>query len=266
MKVGIVGCMGRMGQLLVRNVIAHQETELSGGIDRPDSKDIGKDLGVIVGAPETGVFVSNDASDLFMSSDVIIDFTTPAATVKHAALARDTDTSLVIGTTGLSDEDNQKIRDVADTVCIVKAGNMSIGINLLTFVIEELSRNLNDHYDIEITEMHHRDKIDAPSGTALMLGEAAAKGKGLSLPDLAAFDRSGVSKPRSKREIGFTSLRGGDVIGDHSVIFAGKGERIEITHRASSRLLFATGAIRAALWTQERKPGLYSMKHVLSKD
>jgi len=263
MKIGIVGCGGRMGRMLVQAVQANEKASLSGGTEHAGSDALGSDLGIIAGGEASGTLIGDDASALFAVSDVIIDFTTPMATVFHANLAAETGTALVVGTTGMAEEEMARLADAAASTCIVQAGNMSVGVNLLTCLVEQVSKSLDAAFDIEIVEMHHRHKVDAPSGTALMLGEAAAAGRGVDLAAVSQCVRDGHTGPRPSGEIGFATLRGGDVIGDHSVIFAGEGERVELSHKASSRSLFANGAIHAALWTQGRSAGLYSMKQVL---
>ena len=195
--------------------------------------------------------------------DVVIDFTIPAATLAHAKLAAEHGTAMVIGTTGLSEADMAEIAAAAENTAIVHAGNMSLGVNLLVVVAEQVAAALGSDYDIEVLEMHHKHKIDAPSGTALMLGKAAAQGRGVDHGDAAVMSREGETGARPEGAIGYATLRGGDVIGDHSVIFAGPGERIELTHKAGDRRLFGAGAIRAALWTEGKAPGLYTMRDVL---
>ncbi len=263
MKVGVVGCAGRMGRMLVQTILSNEKTELSGGTEHAGSDFLGKDLGFLIGAEPTGLSVSEDARGLFDSSDAVIDFTTPMATVFHAGLAAETGTALVVGTTGMGDEEMSRLSDAASSACIVQAGNMSVGVNLLTGLIEKVSATLGDDFDIEIVEMHHRHKVDAPSGTALMMGEAAAAGRDVDLDSVSQRVRDGHTGPRKAGDIGFATLRGGDVVGEHTAIFAGEGERIELTHKAASRAIFSNGAVRAALWTDGREPGLYSMKQVL---
>ncbi len=266
MKIGIVGCAGRMGRMLVQTVLVCESANLSGGTEHSGSNALGSDLGALVGLEPTGLMVSDDARALFSASDVVIDFTTPMASVFHAGLAAETGTALVIGTTGMGADEITRLSDAAAAACIVQAGNMSVGVNLLSGLVEQVSAILGADYDIEVVEMHHRHKVDAPSGTALMLGEAAAAGRGVHLDAVSQRVRDGHTGPRNSGDIGFATLRGGDVVGDHSVIFAGEGERLELTHKAASRSIFANGAIRAALWTKGRAAGLYSMKQVLGFD
>lgn len=257
MKIGIVGCGGRMGQMLVKAVEAAQGAVLAGGTERPGSSLIGTAIGTR-GAP-----VHDNAGALFAAADAVIDFTAPAATVAHAALAAETGTVLVVGTTGLSKEDEAVLAETAKKVAVVYAPNFSVGVNLLMALTERAAAILGDDYDIEIVEMHHRRKVDAPSGTALGLGRAAAKGRAVELEQVWCKSRDGHTGARRQGEIGFATLRGGDVVGDHTVMFAAEEERVELTHKASTRAVFAKGAVRAALWAQGQKPGLYSMRDVL---
>ncbi len=263
MNIGIVGCAGRMGRMLISTVLETGGASLAGGTERPGSDAVGKDLGVLAGADDVGVAVGDDTRALFEASDVVIDFTVAATTRDHVTLAAKTGTALVIGTTGLSDEDHAAIDTAAKSICIVQAGNMSVGVNLLLGLVEQAAAALGDDYDIEVLEMHHRHKVDAPSGTALMLGEAAAAGRKVDLKDKAQRVRDGHTGARKAGDIGFATLRGGGVVGEHSVIFASEKDRIEITHKAADRALFATGAVRAALWCGGRAPGRYTMRDVL---
>jgi len=263
MKIGIVGCAGRMGRMLIAEVLHTKGAKLGGGTELAKSPLIGTDLGILVGQRAAGVKVTSDAKALFESCDAVIDFTAPAATLAHADLAAKSGTALIVGTTGLPASAKAKLKTSAKKTVIVQAPNMSTGVNVLLALTEKLAGVLADDYDIEIVEMHHRHKVDAPSGTALGLGEAAAKGRGVALEKVARRSRDGQVGARPKGEIGFATLRGGDVVGDHTVVFATEGERIEITHKASSREVFARGAVRAAMWTKKKKAGLYSMRDVL---
>jgi 4-hydroxy-tetrahydrodipicolinate reductase len=263
MKIGIVGCAGRMGRMLIAEVLRTKGAKLGGGTELAKSPLIGTDLGTLVGQKAAGVKVTSDAKALFESCDAVIDFTAPAATLAHADLAAKFGTALIVGTTGLPTSAKAKLKTSAKKTVIVQAPNMSTGVNVLLALTEKLAGVLADDYDIEIVEMHHRHKVDAPSGTALGLGEAAAKGRGVALEKVARRSRDGQVGARPKGEIGFATLRGGDVVGDHTVIFAADGERIEITHKASSREVFARGAVRAAMWAKKKKAGLYSMRDVL---
>ena len=263
MRIGIVGCAGRMGQMLMRQVLATAGCTLSGGTDREDHPKFGQDLGVLLGEAALGLNVTADAGTLFDGADAVIDFTTPAATLAHAGLAVKTGTVHVIGTTGLTPAQKAGLAGAGQSTRIVFAPNMSVGVNLAMALVEKVASVLDGDTDIEIVEMHHKHKVDAPSGTALGLGEAAAAGRTVALDEVAVKSRDGHTGAREKGTIGFATLRGGDVVGDHSVIFASEGERIEITHKASDRVIFARGAVRAALWAQDRPNGLYSMRDVL---
>lgn len=257
MKIGIVGCGGRMGQMLVKAVDEAAGATLAGGTERPGSALVGGSTGA-QGAP-----VHDNPAALFADAEAVIDFTVPVATVAHARLAAATGTALIVGTTGLSKDDEAALAEAAKVVPVVYAPNFSVGVNLLLGLTEKVAAILAEDYDIEIVEMHHRRKVDAPSGTALGLGRAAAKGRGVDLEQVWCKARDGHPGARPKGEIGFATLRGGDVIGDHTVMFAAEEERIELTHKASTRAVFAKGAVRAALWAKDQKPGLYSMRDVL---
>lgn len=263
MKIGIVGCAGRMGRMLVREVIESRDFTFAGGTEPTGSPFIGKDPGELAGVECSQLVITDDTMSVFKASDAIIDFTSPAATVAHAKLAADLGTAMVAGTTGLSGEDMKELESAARSIPIVQAPNMSVGVNLLFAVTELVAARLGIDYDIEIVEMHHRYKVDAPSGTALGLGKAAAKGRDVDLDSVSVPSRVGNTGPRQPGDIGFATLRGGDVVGDHTVVFATEGERIELTHKASSRSIFARGAVRAAAWTKGKQPGLYSMADVL---
>ncbi|MDH3229116.1 MAG: 4-hydroxy-tetrahydrodipicolinate reductase [Alphaproteobacteria bacterium] len=263
MKIGVVGAAGRMGRMLVRQAGENRDCALAGATERPDSEAVGQDAGMLAGIGEIGVAVGDDAAAMIAHVDAVIDFTAPGATVAHAALAAQAGAAMVIGTTGLADSHMEALRRAARHVPVVVAPNMSAGVTLLMALVEQVARTLDDTYDIEIFEMHHRHKVDAPSGTALGLGRAAAAGRDVDLDAVARMAREGHTGARPRGEIGFATLRGGDVVGDHTVVFAGDGERIELTHKASSRQVFAAGAVRAALWTRGKPPGLYAMRDVL---
>lgn len=258
MKIGIVGCGGRMGQMLVQAVLDNDGCTLIGGTERAGSEWVGRDLTPAAPSP-----IHADPAVLFGAADVVIDFTAPAATVAHAALAAASKTALVVGTTGLTAEDEAKLAEAATRVPVVYAPNFSVGVTLLMALTERAAAILGEEYDIEILEMHHRKKVDAPSGTALGLGRAAARGRDVALDSVWCKTRDGHTGARPRGEIGFATLRGGDVVGDHTVMFATEGERVELTHKASSRAIFAKGAVRAARWIEGRAPGLYSMRDVL---
>ncbi len=263
MRVTVVGVSGRMGQQLVRAVGENTELVLTGATEREGHDWVGQDLGVALGGPEMGVTVSDDPVATFAQTDAVLDFTIPAATLAHAAVAAQARAVHVIGTTGFSDEDLKQLDAAARHAVIVRAGNMSLGVNLLTELTRKVAAVLGEEFDIEIVETHHNQKIDAPSGTALMLGEAAADGRGVTLADVRDSGRDGITGARKRGDIGFAALRGGDVVGEHDVIFAGAGERLVLRHIATDRMLFARGAVRAALWGRDQKPGAYSMKDVL---
>lgn len=264
MKIGIVGAGGRMGRMLTATVLETEGAQLAGGTERPDSPLLGRDMGELAGTGQAaGVALTGDAPALFQAADVVIDFTQPDATVGHAALATQAGAAMVIGTTGMSADQQAAIDAAAAAVPIVQAGNMSLGVNLLVGLAEQVAASLGIDYDIEVVEMHHKHKVDAPSGTALMLGKAAAQGRGIDHEGAAVYSREGHTGPRPEGSIGYATLRGGDVVGDHTVIFAGPGERIELSHKAANRGIFARGAVRAALWCARREPGKYSMRDVL---
>ncbi len=263
LKIGVVGCGGRMGQTLVRIVTETEGGALAGASEVPDHPAIGKDAGALAGLDPLGVAISDDPAAVFDACDVVIDFTVPAASARHAHLAFETKTALVLGTTGLDRDQAERVEEAAAAAAVVWAPNMSLGVNILFALTERVARALGDDWDIEIVEMHHKHKVDAPSGTALGLGRAAAAGRGVDLDTVSQRVRDGHTGPRKRGDIGFATLRGGDVTGDHTVIFATEGERVELSHKAASRDIFARGAVRAALWTRGRKPGLYDMADVL---
>ena len=263
MKIGITGCAGRMGRMLMAEVIGSEGAELAAGAERPGHDAIGRDLGLLAGGEPIGIEVTADPQVLFGLAETVIDFTTPENTMVNAGIAAATGRPLIIGTTGLEAEHMAAIDRAAEKTVIVQAANMALGVNLLLGLVERVAKALDSNYDIEIVEMHHRHKVDAPSGTALALGRAAANGRGVELDDVAKRGRDGPGGARRPGDIGFASLRGGDVAGDHTVVFAGPGERIELTHRAADRSIFARGALSAALWCAGRRPGRYSMTDVL---
>jgi 4-hydroxy-tetrahydrodipicolinate reductase len=263
MKIAIMGAAGRMGRELIRAIAAEPDCEISGATEAASSTVLGKDIGVLAGLDPIGISVSSDAAAVIAASDAIVDFTVPKASVEFARLAANSKTAAIIGTTGFDSDQETAIAESAKKTAIVKAGNMSLGVNLLLAMARQAAAALGNDFDIEIVEMHHRMKVDAPSGTALMLGEAAAAGRGINLGEISVRARDGVTGPRRRGDIGFATLRGGTVVGEHSVIFAGEGERIELTHRATDRGIFARGAVKAALWTNGRAPGLYDMTNVL---
>ncbi len=261
--IAVVGASGRMGQTLIRVVEETQGVYLSGVTDRPGHEWIGQDLGRMMGGAANGVIVEDDPLEVFARSQAVLDFTTPAASMLHAELAAQARLTHVIGTTGLERGHLERLAAAARHAVIVRAGNMSVGVNLLTVLTRKVAEVLGPDYDIEIVEMHHRGKVDAPSGTALMLGEAAAAGRRVNLADAAERGRDGITGPRGEGAIGFASLRGGDMVGEHEIIFAGPGERVVLRHVATDRQLFARGAVRAALWGHHQEPGQYTMLDVL---
>ena len=263
MKIGITGCGGRMGQMLIREVSANKETVLSGGTEKSNSRFLGDDLGQLSGIGKLDLQVGDDPTKLFMKSDAVIDFTSPIASVEHANLAVKNSTNLILGTTGLDEEQIETIKGYAKKTVIVHASNFSVGVNLLLGLAKQASSVLRDDFDIEIVEMHHREKVDAPSGTAIAIGEAVASGRKVQLADRATKVRDGIIGRRKEGSIGFATLRGGAVVGEHNVLFASDGERIELAHKASDRSIFAVGAIRAALWAANKRAGYYSMRDVL---
>lgn len=262
-KIGVVGAAGRMGQMLVRQIAATEGCRLAGATEQPGSDALGKDAGTLAGLDALDVTVGDDPAAMIAGVDAIVDFTVPAATAEHARLAAQAETALIAGTTGLDPAEEESVTLAARHVPVVRAPNMSIGVTLLLALTEQVAGILGPDYDIEIVEMHHRHKVDAPSGTAVGLGEAAARGRKVDLAEVRQAVRDGHTGPRPEGQIGFATLRGGDVAGDHTVIFAGEGERLELTHKAGSRQIFAAGAIRAALWTRGKPSGLYTMKDVL---
>ena len=263
MRLVVAGASGRMGRALVQLIHETEGAALVAALAQPDSIAIGQDAGLLAGCGRMGVDITGDALKAASIADGILDFTSPRASLELAGLAAQARIVHVIGTTGFSAEDQARIEAAARHAVIVKSGNMSLGVNLLAALVEKVAHTLSADYDIEIVEMHHRQKVDAPSGTALLLGAAAARGREVSLEDHSVRGRDGQTGARVKGTIGFASLRGGTVVGDHSVIFAGPGERIELTHKAEDRHIFARGALQAALWGRSRKPGLYSMADVL---
>lgn len=263
MGLVVVGAAGRMGRTLLRAVHEANGAFVAGAVERGGAPEIGRDAGELAGIGPIGVAVTDDPLPAFARADGVLDFTAPAATVEFAGYAAQARIVHVVGTTGCSPEDDAAIAAAARHATIVKSGNMSLGVNLLAVLVEQAARALGAEFDIEVLEMHHRHKVDAPSGTALLLGRAAAEGRAIDLDGHAVRVRDGVTGPREEGSIGFATLRGGSVIGEHSVILAGPGERLVLSHHAEDRSLFAAGAVRAALWARDRKPGLYTMRDVL---
>ena len=259
----ITGASGRMGQMLIAEVLASDKARLVGAVDREGHDWVGQDLGQAMGGASLGVTVTDDPLAAFQNADVVIDFTSPAATVAHAEIAARAGVAHVVGTTGMTADDLASIKGASAKTQIVQAGNMSLGVNLLVQLTQKVAAALDEDFDIEIIEAHHRHKVDAPSGTALMLGEAAAQGRGVSLDDVADRGRDGITGARRTGDIGFTALRGGDVVGEHDVIFAADGERIVLRHLATDRRIFSRGALKAALWAKAQPSGFYDMLDVL---
>jgi 4-hydroxy-tetrahydrodipicolinate reductase len=266
MRLVVVGAAGRMGRSLIRVIAETPGCVLSAAIDRPGSSALGQDAAVLAGLPASGVKVSDDALAAFVEAEGVLDFTTPDATTAFAGLAAQARIVHVVGTTGLEPEHLAKLEAASRHAAIVRSGNMSLGVNLLAALVRKVAATLGTDWDIEIAEMHHRMKVDAPSGTAVLLGEAAAEGRGIDLAQCRVAVRDGQVGARPAGSIGFAALRGGTVVGDHKVIFAGAGERLELAHIAEDRGLFAQGAVKAALWGRGRKPGLYAMADVLGLD
>lgn len=259
----VTGASGRMGQMLIRLIAASDKARLVGCVEREGHGWIGRDIGACMGGAEIGVTVTDDPIEVFAKAQAVIDFTAPAATVEFAALAAQARAVHVIGTTGLEAEHLAKLGAAARHAVIVRAGNMSLGVNLLVRLTQKVAAALDGDWDIEVVEAHHRHKVDAPSGTALMLGEAAAEGRGVALAEVRDSGRDGITGARKRGDIGFSAIRGGDVVGEHDVIFAADGERIVLRHLATDRAIFARGALKAALWGQSAKPGEYDMMDVL---
>ena len=259
----VTGASGRMGQTLIRLSQGSEKLHLAGCVERSGHPWIGRDVGEAMGGSPLGVKVTDDALEAFSRAQAVVDFTSPSASVDFAALAAQARAVHVIGTTGLEPEHLAKIESASHHAVIIRAGNMSLGLNLLVRLTQKVAAALDADWDVEIVEAHHRMKVDAPSGTALMLGAAAAEGRGVSLDDTKVSGRDGITGARHKGSIGFSAIRGGDIVGEHDVIFAGEGERVILRHLATDRSIFARGALRAALWGQGQKPGQYDMMDVL---
>jgi len=259
----VTGASGRMGQMLSKTVLASDAARLTGAVERPGHDWIGRDLGEAMGGAAVGVTVTDDPLEAFATAQAVLDFTAPDATVEFAALAAQARAVHVIGTTGLEPGHLAKLSAAARHAVIVRAGNMSLGVNLLVQLTRRVAEALDADFDIEVVEAHHRHKVDAPSGTALMLGEAAAEGRGIALDGVSDRGRDGMTGARARGHIGFSAIRGGDIVGEHDVIFAAEGERVILRHVATDRAIFARGALKAALWGQGRAPGEYDMADVL---
>jgi len=263
MQIGVIGVNGKMGQSVAKAVMQNNLTDISAGLVRLGSVLVGKDIGTIIGCENLGIVASDNLELLIKNSEVIIDFSSPDLALQTAMLVAKHHKILISGTTGFSIEQKQQLVEYSKNCVIIWSANMSIGINLLMNLSEQVAKILHNDYDVEILEMHHKNKVDAPSGTALSLGEAVAKGRNLNFGEVCRKTREGLVGKRAENEIGFCALRGGDVIGDHSVIFAGNGERIELVHKASNRDIYAIGAIRAAIWAEGKADGFYTMQDVL---
>jgi 4-hydroxy-tetrahydrodipicolinate reductase len=263
-RIAVVGASGRMGLCLIKaSALAVSHAELSVAVSRPGSLAIGKDAGELAGISATGIKIVADLASVIDQFDVLIDFTRPDASMDFIEICRQAGKKIVIGTTGYSDTQKALIAQAAKDVAIVMAPNMSVGVNLSLKLLEMTAKVMGDSTDIEVIEAHHRHKVDAPSGTALRMGEVIAKTLGRDLKDCAIYGREGNTGERDKKTIGFSTIRAGDIVGEHTVMFADDGERVEITHKASSRMTFANGAVRAAVWLQNKSQGLYDMQDVL---
>ena len=263
LKIGVMGAAGRMGGAIIRQVTETDGCAVVAAADAPGIPAIGRDAGETSGIDALGVAIGDDAAAVFDAADAVIEFTLPGPTIEHSALAAEGGVAHVIGTTGLSAAEEKTLRQAGERATVVHAPNMSLAVNILFALTRQVAGLLDDQFDIEIVEMHHRHKVDAPSGTALGLGRAAAAGRGVDLDQVAQMTREGHTGARERGRIGFATLRGGDVVGDHSVIFAADGERLELVHKAGSRQIFARGAVHAALWTAGKPPGFYTMFDVL---
>jgi len=262
-RIAVMGAAGRMGKILIEAVGQAEGAKLTAAMDRPDSSLIGADAGELAAQGKIGVTLAGDLNAVLDQFDVLIDFTHPSVTLKNLEICRRAGKAMVIGTTGFSPEERQQLEAAAQEIPIVFAANYSVGVNLCLKLLDTAARVLGDDVDIEIIEAHHRHKVDAPSGTALRMGEVVANALGRDLQKVAVYGREGQTGARERETIGFATVRAGDVVGDHTVLFAADGERVEITHKASSRMTFAKGAVRAALWLQTQPAGLYDMQDVL---
>ena len=263
-RIAVTGAGGRMGKTLIEAIAVAQGAQLTAAIERPDSSLIGVDAGELAGIGKNGIPIVATLEEVIDQFDVLIDFTAPAATLANAIVCRDAGKAIVVGTTGFSDVQKKDLLKAQQQIALCIASNYSVGVNLCFKLLETAAKVLGDEVDIEIYEAHHRHKVDAPSGTALSMGEIIAETLGRDLKKCAVYGREGQTGARDRETIGFATVRAGDIVGDHTVTFAAEGERVEITHKASSRMSFARGAVRAALWLKEQKPGLYDMRDVLS--
>ena len=263
LKVVVTGASGRMGQTLVNLITKSDKMELVGALERPNHEWVGQDIGLAMGGSKLGVVLSEDPIEVIANAEAVIDFTTPSATIEFSKLAAQARAIHIIGTTGLSKKDLEKIKAASFHSVIVRAGNMSLGVNLLVALTKKVAAALDEEFDVEIIEQHHKHKVDSPSGTALMLGEAAADGRGIRLAETAVKGRDGITGARKKGSIGFASIRGGDIVGKHDVLFASNGEQLILSHNATDRNIFARGALKAVIWSRDKQPGQYDMMDVL---
>ena len=262
-RVAVVGASGRMGLCLLKAALAAENAELTVAVSRPESLAIGKDAGELAGVAAAGITVGDDLAALTDRFDVLIDFTRPDASMNYIDICRQAGKKVVIGTTGYNEAQKAAIAETAQDVPIVIAPNFSVGVNLSLKLLEMTAKVMGDYTDIEVIEAHHRHKVDAPSGTALRMGEVVAAALGRDLKDCAIYGREGDTGARDRKTIGFSTIRAGDIVGEHTVMFADEGERVEITHKASSRMTFANGAVRAAVWLADKRQGLFDMQDVL---
>lgn len=262
-RIAVAGAAGRMGRNLVRATFLNQDARVGAGSERPESSLVGVDVGELCGEGKFDVVLTDDLAKEIDNFDVIIDFTAPASTLANLELCRQHGKSIVIGTTGFSEQERATIDEIAQSVPIVMAPNYSVGVNLVFKLLEKAAKVMGDYCDIEIVEAHHRHKVDAPSGTAIGMGEAIAGAMGNQLSDVAVYAREGITGERTKDEIGFATIRAGDIVGEHTAMFADIGERVEITHKATDRMTFANGAVKAAVWLSQKSPGFYTMTDVL---
>ena len=263
LKVVVTGASGRMGQTLVNLITKSDKMELVGALERPNHEWVGQDIGLAMGGSKLGVVLSEDPIEVIANAEAVIDFTTPSATIEFSKLAAQARAIHIIGTTGFSENELEKIKAASFHSVVVRAGNMSLGVNLLVALTKKVAAALDEEFDVEIIEQHHKHKVDSPSGTALMLGEAAADGRGISLTETAVRGRDGITGARKKGSIGFASIRGGDIVGKHDVLFASNGEQLTLSHNATDRNIFARGALKAVIWGRDKQPGQYDMMDVL---
>jgi len=263
MRIAVSGAAGRMGRALIKACHELPGVRLGAALEHPDSTLRGTDAGELAGVGRMGVILDGDLANVLDRFDVLVEFTRPEVTVRHVELCRDAGRSLVIGTTGFTEAQRERILEAAMDTAIVLAPNMSVGVNLCLRLLDIAARVVGEDMDVEIIEAHHRHKVDAPSGTALRMGEVVAEALGRRLEECAVYGRQGITGERERKTIGFETIRGGDIVGEHTVLFAGEGERIEVTHKATSRMTFARGALRAAQWLREKERGLFDMQDVL---